>query len=161
MNENLPAVLLVDDQPKLARLVAELLKRLGFSEVDIVNDGLTALDMLRSRRYGLIFCDLDMQPIDGLDLLKQVRRTEAFESIPFIITESTITFEQVTSAYAAGVDAFLLKPYDLPLLKAKLKSVLSKPVRKKRRNSDWLPAGAPLRNTAFSDVDQPAEGGGS
>lgn len=142
MTETQPPVLLVDDQPKLARLVTELLKRLGFPEVDEANDGMTALEMMRQRKYGLVISDWDMEPIDGFQLLKQVRSDPALANIPFIITESSITFEQVTLAHMAGVDAFLLKPFDLSLLKRKLKTVLSQHMRRRPRSAELPPTTA-------------------
>jgi response regulator RpfG family c-di-GMP phosphodiesterase len=76
--------------------------------------------------------DLEMQPMDGIQLLRQVRATKEFQDIGYILTEATVTFENVSAAHFAGVDAFLLKPYDLPLLKSKLKSVLRKASRRQR-----------------------------
>lgn len=132
MDDSIPPVLIVDDQPKLARLVRELFLRLGFHDVDTVGSGPEAIEMLRSKRYGLMLCDLDMEPIDGIQLLRQVRATKELQDVGFILTEATVTFENVSAAHFAGVDAFLLKPYDLPLLKSKLKAALRKAGRRQR-----------------------------
>lgn len=132
MDDNNPPVLIVDDQPKLARLVRELFLRLGFADVDMAGNAPEALDALRAKRYGLMLVDLEMQPMDGIQLLRQVRATKEFQDVGYILTEATVTFENVSAAHFAGVDAFLLKPYDLPLLKSKLKSVLRKVARRQR-----------------------------
>jgi CheY-like chemotaxis protein len=131
------SILLVDDQPKLARLVTELLNRLGFPDVDTATDGHEALEKLRAQRFGLVISDLNMEPMDGLQLLRAIRTDKAFKNVSFILTEASITFEQVTLAHHMGADAFLLKPFDLPLFKAKMKSVLSQRGRRKERSIDW------------------------
>jgi CheY-like chemotaxis protein len=132
MHDNVPSVLIVDDQPKLARLVRELFVRLGFHDVDSVNNAPEAIDALQQKRYGLMLVDLELEPIDGIQLLRQIRATKEFQDVGFILTEATVTFENVSAAHFAGVDAFLLKPYDLPLLKSKLKTVLRKAGRRQR-----------------------------
>lgn len=136
MDDNNPSVLIVDDQPKLARLVRELFLRLGFGDVDTAGSAPEALDALRAKPYGLMLVDLEMEPMDGIQLLRQVRATKEFQDVGYILTEATVTFENVSAAHFAGVDAFLLKPYDLPLLKSKLKSVLRKVSRRQRRDAN-------------------------
>ena len=125
-------ILLVDDHAKLARLVIELLTRLGYPEVDEAREGGEALTMLGRKQYGLVISDLDMKPVDGMQLLKAIRADKALAAIPVIITESGFTFEQVNAAHHMGADAFLLKPYDLALFKSKLKSVTSRSRRRER-----------------------------
>lgn len=132
-----PAVLIIDDNAKIGRLVAEIFTRLGFSEVDTTRSGVEALDMVRNGTYGLIVCDLDLEPIDGLQILRTIKSDEHLFKIAFILTETSITFEQVTAAHAAGVDAFLLKPFDIALLKSKLKTVLRRQARRRRIVNDW------------------------
>ena len=126
-----PPILIVDDQVKLVRLVTELMNRLGFPEVDGVTDGAQALEQLRSRRYGLVISDLDMEPMDGIQLLREIRADDALLNTPFILTETSFSFEDINVAHLAGADAFILKPFDLALLKTKLKQVLNGRPRKR------------------------------
>jgi len=133
-------ILVVDDNPKLGRLVSELFNRIGFAHVDTATNGAEALEMLRTGNYGLVVSDLEMSPMDGLQLLKQVKSSEELFRTAFILTEASITFEQVTTAHAYGVDAFLLKPFDLTLLKTKLKTVLGRRARRKKIALDWASA---------------------
>lgn len=126
-----PPILIVDDQAKLLRLVTELMNRLGFPEVDGVTDGMQALELLRSRKYGLVISDLDMEPMDGIQLLREVRADDTLMTTPFILTETSFSFEDINLAHVAGADAFILKPFDLSLLKAKLKQVLNGRPRKR------------------------------
>lgn len=126
-----PPILIVDDQAKLLRLVTELMNRLGFPQVDGVSDPVEALVRLRQRKYGLVIADLDMEPMDGIQLLREVRADDALMNTPFILTETSFTFEDVNMAHLAGADAFILKPFDLALLRAKLKQVLNRRPRKR------------------------------
>ena len=134
-----PAVLIIDDNAKIGRLVAEIFYRLGFTEVDVTPSGVEGIEMIRNGHYGLIVCDLDLEPVDGLQVLRTVKSDEELFKIAFILTEVSITFEQVTAAHAAGVDAFLLKPFDIALLKSKLKTVLRRQARRRRIVNDWAP----------------------
>ncbi len=131
-----PPILIVDDQAKLLRLVTELMNRLGFPQVDGAVDGPEALMRLRERKYGLVISDLDMEPMDGIQLLREVRSDDALMNTPFILTESSFTFEDVNMAHMAGADAFILKPFDLALLKTKLKQVLNRRPRRREAQPD-------------------------
>ena len=126
-----PPILIVDDQAKLVRLVTELMNRLGFPEVEGVTDGPQALEQLRTKRYGLVISDLDMEPMDGIQLLREIRADDALHNTPFILTETSFSFEDINVAHLAGADAFILKPFDLSLLKTKLKQVLNGRPRKR------------------------------
>ncbi|GJE73733.1 MULTISPECIES: response regulator [Methylorubrum] len=140
MSDTLP-ILIVDDQPKLMRLVIELMTRLGFPEVEGVTDGPEALERLRGRRYALVISDLNMEPMDGLQLLREIRADDALMNTPFILTETSFDFEDINLAHVAGADAFILKPFDINLLKTKLKQVLN---RKPRRRDAPLPTESTL-----------------
>lgn len=132
-----PSVLIIDDNHKIGKLVVEIFNRLGFEEVEMTTSGVEGLEMIRRNEYGLIVSDLDLEPVDGLQILKAVKSDENLYKIAFILTETSITFEQVTAAHASGVDAFLLKPFDIALLKSKLKTVLRRRARRKRLVNEW------------------------
>ena len=136
-----PPILIVDDQPKLLKLVIELMNRLGFPEVEGATDAAEALEKLRARKYALVISDFDMEPVDGLQLLREIRADNALMNTPFILTEASFDFEDINVAHAAGADAFILKPFDIGLLKNKLKQVLN---RRPRRREAPLPAESTL-----------------
>ncbi|GJD49617.1 Regulator of RpoS [Methylobacterium crusticola] len=144
-----PPILIVDDQVKLVRLVAELMNRLGFPEVEGVTNGPEALEHLRARRYGLVISDLDMEPMDGIQLLREIRADDTLLNTPFILTETSFSFEDINMAHMAGADAFILKPFDLALLKTKLKQVLNGRPRKRE---------APVSPVSSLSVDFPMLG---
>lgn len=136
-----PPILVVDDQAKLLRLVVELMTRLGFPDVEGVTDAVEALERMRKRRYALVISDLEMEPMDGLQFLREIRADDALMNTPFILTETSFEFEDINVAHLAGADAFILKPFDIGLLKAKLKQVLN---RKPRRREAPLPTESTL-----------------
>jgi CheY-like chemotaxis protein len=144
-----PPILIVDDQEKLLRLVILLMNRLGFPDVEGVTDGLEALDRLRQRKYALVIADLDMEPMDGLSLLREIRADDALVNTPFILTEASFEFEDINLAHQAGADAFILKPFDMSVLKAKLKQVINRKPRKRE---------APLAAESTLSVDFPMLG---
>ena len=131
-----PPILIVDDQAKLLRLVIELMSRLGFPDVEGVSDANEALVRMRSRKYALVISDMEMEPMDGIQLLREIRADDALMNTPFILTETSFEFEDINVAHLAGADAFILKPFDIALLKTKLKQVLN---RKPRRREMPLP----------------------
>jgi CheY-like chemotaxis protein len=126
-----PPILVVDDQEKLLRLVVMLLSRIGFPDVEGATNGVEAMEKLRSRRYALVISDLDMEPMDGLALLREIRSDDALMNTPFILTESSFEFEDINLAHQAGADAFILKPFDIAVLKTKLKAVINRKPRKR------------------------------
>jgi len=115
--------------------------RLGFPEVEGVTDATEALERLRARRYALVISDLVMEPMDGLQLLREIRADDSLINTPFILTEASFDFEDINVAHMAGADAFILKPFDIALLKTKLKQVLN---RKPRRREAPLAAQSTL-----------------
>ncbi|MBX9932313.1 MAG: response regulator [Methylobacterium sp.] len=144
-----PPILIVDDQEKLLRLVILLMNRLGFPDVEGVTDGFEALERLRQRKYALVIADLDMEPMDGLSLLREIRADDTLVNTPFILTEASFEFEDINLAHQAGADAFILKPFDMSVLKAKLKQVINRKPRKRE---------APLAAESTLSVDFPMLG---
>jgi two-component system chemotaxis response regulator CheY len=115
-------VLVVDDYPMITRLLRNLLKQLGFNNVDEASDGQAALDKIRDKTYGLIISDWGMEPLSGLDLLKGLRSTG--NTVPFIMVTAESTAEKVQLARDAGVSHYIVKPFNAATLKAKMTGIL-------------------------------------
>ena len=79
------SVLVVDDYSTMIRIVRNLLKQLGFENIDDASDGSAALDKMRGKRYGLVISDWNMEPMTGYDLLKEVRADPSLAKTPFIM----------------------------------------------------------------------------
>ncbi|MCJ2006665.1 response regulator [Methylobacterium sp. J-092] len=144
-----PPILIIDDQEKLLRLIVMLMNRIGFPDVAGVTDGVVALERLRERKYALVISDLDMEPMDGISLLREIRADDALMNTPFILTETSFNFEDINVAHQAGADAFILKPFDMAVLKTKLKQVLNRKPRKRE---------APMASESTLSVDFPMLG---
>ncbi|GIX16974.1 MAG: response regulator [Alphaproteobacteria bacterium] len=117
-------ILIVDDYKTMLRIVRNLLKQLGFNNVDEATDGAMALEKLRSKKYGLIISDWNMEPMTGYELLKEVRADEQLKNTPFIMVTAESKTDNVIAAKKAGVNNYIVKPFNAATLKQKLQAVL-------------------------------------
>ena len=117
-------ILIVDDYKTMLRIIANLLRQLGFKEIDEATDGAEALSKLRNRPYGLVISDWNMEPMTGLQLLKEVRADQQLKATPFIMVTAESKTENVVAAKAAGVNNYIVKPFNAETLKKKIASVL-------------------------------------
>lgn len=116
-------VLVVDDYKTMIRIIRNLLKQLGFSDVDDAADGAQALEMLHKKRYGLVISDWNMEPMTGYELLKEVRTDDALGRMPFIMVTAESKTENVIAAKKAGVNNYIVKPFNAATLKSKIDAV--------------------------------------
>lgn len=114
-------ILVVDDYQTMVRIIRNLLKQLGFSNIDEASDGTQALEKIAAKGYGLVISDWNMEPMTGLDLLKNLRG--AGNKIPFIMVTAESKTENVMAAREAGVNNYIVKPFNADTLKMKLASV--------------------------------------
>ncbi|MBY0428357.1 MAG: response regulator [Alphaproteobacteria bacterium] len=117
-------VLIVDDYKTMLRIVNNLLKQLGFKNVYEATDGGMALGMLREKDYGLVISDWNMEPMTGLQLLKEVRADVKLKATPFIMVTAESKTENVVAAKQAGVNNYIVKPFNAETLKSKIVTVL-------------------------------------
>ena len=117
-------VLVVDDYKSMVRIVRGMLNQLGFVNIDDAPDGAAAMAMLKEKEYGLVLSDWNMQPVTGLELLKQVRAEERTKKTPFVMVTAEAKVENVIAARQAGVNNYVIKPFTLAVLKQKLTSVV-------------------------------------
>jgi two-component system chemotaxis response regulator CheY len=118
-------VLVVDDYQTMTRIIRNLLKQLGFTQIDDASDGAHALKRMRERRYGLIISDWNMQPMTGYELLKEVRANPQTAATPFIMITAESKTENVIAAKQAGVNNYIVKPFNAQTLKAKIEAVFA------------------------------------
>ena len=120
MNMN---VLIVDDYKTMLRIIENLLKQLGFKNVVQATDGSAALKILREMPVGLVISDWNMQPMTGLQLLKEVRADDRLKPTPFIMITAESKTENVIAAKQAGVSNYIVKPFNAQTLKSKIEAV--------------------------------------
>ncbi len=116
-------VLVVDDYKTMIRIIRNLLKQIGFNNVDDAADGSEALTKMRSRGYGLVISDWNMEPMTGYELLKEVRGDESLRRTPFIMVTAESKTENVIAAKKAGVNNYIVKPFNAATLKSKIGTV--------------------------------------
>ncbi len=117
-------VLVVDDYKTMLRIISNLLKQLGFKNIGEATDGTMALGMLREKEYGLVISDWNMEPMTGLQLLKEVRADAKLKGMPFIMITAESKTENVIAAKQAGVNNYIVKPFNAETLKQKIVGVL-------------------------------------
>lgn len=120
---NMP-ILIVDDYKTMLRIIRNLLKQLGFNNVDEATDGAAALQKLRDKHYDLVISDWNMEPMSGLQLLKEVRSDNKLKALPFVMITAESKSENVVAAKQAGVTNYIVKPFNAATLKTKLNAVL-------------------------------------
>jgi len=124
INQTTP-VLIVDDEIMMITLMSRILDRLGYVDVDYAADGLTALEKMRAKRYGIVICDWLMEPITGYDLLRRVRADAELRDTPFIMATTQTVMQNAIAAKSAGVSAYLLKPFTPSSLRRAIEAALS------------------------------------
>ena len=117
-------VLIVDDYNTMLRIVKNLLKQLGFNNVDEATDGSAALEKVKAKHYGLVISDWNMEPMTGIQLLREVRADAKLKGMPFIMITAESKTENVIAAKEAGVNNYIVKPFNAATLKTKLVTVL-------------------------------------
>ena len=117
-------ILIVDDYKTMLRIIRNLLKQIEFNNIDEATDGGTALEKLKDKKYGLVISDWNMQPMTGLDLLRAVRSDGGLKETPFIMITAESKTENVIAAKEAGVNNYIVKPFNAETLKSKIESVL-------------------------------------
>ncbi len=116
-------ILVVDDYNTMIRIIRNLLRQLGFEDVDDASDGSAALSKMRGKRYGLVISDWNMEPMTGFELLKQVRADAELGTTPFIMVTAESKTENVIAAKQAGVNNYIVKPFNAETLKSKIDTV--------------------------------------
>ena len=118
-------ILVVDDYQTMVRIIRNLLKQIGFENVDEASNGEVALQKIRSKRYSLIISDWNMEPITGYQLLQKVREGGPSADVPFIMVTAESKTDNVVAARRAGVSHYIVKPFNAATLKAKIDAVFA------------------------------------
>ncbi len=118
--------LVVDDFSTMRRIVRNLLKELGYSNVDEAEDGMMALSKLNSEKYDFVVSDWNMPNMDGLELLKQIRASNTLSHLPVLMVTAEAKKENIIAAAQAGASGYVVKPFTAATLDEKLSKVFEK-----------------------------------
>ena len=117
-------ILVVDDFQTMRRIIINLLRQLGFTNMIEADDGTTGWEKVQSESIDLIISDWNMPKMTGIDFLGKVRTSEAHKKIPFIMVTAEGKRENVIAAVQAGVSNYIVKPFNAMTLKEKLVKVI-------------------------------------
>lgn len=118
-------VLVVDDSATTIRILKKLLGQLGFTNVDAASDGAEAITKSRGKRYDLVISDWNMNAMSGYDFLCEVRADRSLKQMRFIMITADPKADNLTAAKEAGVNTYLIKPFDAQQLKSKIQAAFS------------------------------------
>jgi len=118
--------LVVDDFSTMRRIVRNLLKELGYSNVDEAEDGVLALQKLRSEKFDFVVSDWNMPNMDGLEMLKQIRADASLSSLPVLMVTAEAKKENIIAAAQAGASGYVVKPFTAATLDEKLSKIFEK-----------------------------------
>ena len=119
-------VLVVDDFSTMRRIVKNLLRDLGFTNIQEADDGNTALPMLQGGSFDFVVTDWNMPGMQGIDLLKAIRADANLAHIPVLLITAEAKKEQIVMAAQAGVNGYIVKPFTSATLKTKLDKIFER-----------------------------------
>jgi two-component system chemotaxis response regulator CheY len=119
-------VLTVDDSATMRRIIKNQLKQVGYDEVDEAGNGREALTLLARSRYDLLITDWNMPEMSGLELVQEIRRSE-HRALPILMVTTVAGKDEIVAALKAGVNNYVVKPFDAGTLQAKIAQVIGKP----------------------------------
>jgi two-component system, chemotaxis family, chemotaxis protein CheY len=119
-------ILVVDDFSTMRRIVKNVLKQLGYENVEEAEDGVQALSKLKTGGFGFMVSDWNMPNMDGLDLLKAVRADAAIKDLPILMVTAEAEKDKVVAAIQAGVNSYVVKPFTAEIFLEKMDKIFDK-----------------------------------
>ncbi len=119
-------ILIVDDFSTMRRIIKNLLRDLGFTNTSEADDGLTALPMLQNGNFDFLVTDWNMPGMQGIDLLKEVRKDPKLASLPVLMVTAESKRDQIVEAAQAGVNGYIVKPFTAATLKEKMEKIFER-----------------------------------
>lgn len=119
-------ILVVDDFSTMRRIIKNLLRDLGFVNMDEADDGATALPMLKSGRYDFLITDWNMPIMEGIELLKRIRADAELADLPVLMVTAEARREQIVLAAEAGVNGYIVKPFTAHTLEQKIAKIFER-----------------------------------
>jgi len=114
------SILVVDDYATMVRIIRNLLKQIGFENVDEAANGAAAYEKITTGNYGLVISDWNMEPMSGFELLQRVRQNPATADLPFIMVTAESKTDNIVAARKAGVTNYIVKPFNAQTLKSRI-----------------------------------------
>ncbi|MGM0449552.1 MAG: chemotaxis response regulator CheY [Pseudomonadota bacterium] len=125
MDKNMK-ILVVDDFSTMRRIVRNLLRDLGFNNIEEADDGNTALPMLRNGKFDFLVTDWNMPGMSGMELLQAIRADENLKNLPILMVTAEAKRDQIVAAAQAGVNGYVVKPFTAAVLKDKIEKIFER-----------------------------------
>lgn len=119
-------ILVVDDFSTMRRIIKNILKEIGYSNIDEADDGSTALEKLKGGDFDFVVTDWNMPIMPGIELLKNIRQDAKLKDLPVLMVTAEAQKENVTMAVAAGVSNYIVKPFTAAALKERIDLILER-----------------------------------
>ncbi|HDH06264.1 MAG TPA: chemotaxis protein CheY [Nitrospirae bacterium] len=119
-------ILVVDDFSTMRRIIKNLLRQIGYANIEEAEDGAQAYSKLKGNGFGFVVSDWNMPNVDGLELLKKIRSDDELKDIPVLMVTAEAEKEKVVTAIQAGVNNYIVKPFTGEVLKEKMDKILEK-----------------------------------
>ena len=119
-------ILVVDDFSTMRRIIKNILKEIGYTNVDEADDGSTALEKLKEGKFDFVVTDWNMPKMSGLELLKTIRKDAKLKKLPVLMVTAEKAEQNVKEAVAAGVSNYIVKPFTAAALEERIDLIISK-----------------------------------
>lgn len=119
-------ILVVDDFSTMRRIIRNILREIGYNNVDEADDGSTAMEKLKADTFDFVVTDWNMPNMTGIDLLKAIRQDERLKHVPVLMVTAEAAEENVVTAVQAGVNNYIVKPFTATALKERIDLILDK-----------------------------------
>jgi two-component system chemotaxis response regulator CheY len=121
-----PRFLIVDDFSTMRRIVRNLLKEIGYSNIEEAEDGAIALNMMRSGKFDFVVSDVNMPNMTGLELLKNIKADDRLKTVPVLMVTAEARKEDIVAAAQHGAAGYIVKPFTRATLEDKVHKILQK-----------------------------------
>jgi two-component system chemotaxis response regulator CheY len=119
-------ILIVDDFPTMRRIIKNLLKDLGYENVDEAEDGVMGLEKLRNGSFEFVVSDWNMPNMDGLTMLQTIRADPELKKLPVLMVTAEAKKENIVAAAQAGANGYVVKPFTAATLEEKITKIFEK-----------------------------------
>ncbi len=118
-------ILVVDDFATMRRIIKNILKQLGYTDVDEADDGNSAMGKLKAGKFDFVITDWNMPNMNGLELIQAIRADEALKATPILMVTAEAMKENIITAVKAGVNNYVVKPFTAEVMKEKIDKIFS------------------------------------
>ena len=116
-------ILIVDDMSTMRRIVTNIMKQLGFANVEEAENGQEALDKLKAESFGFVISDWNMPVMNGIELLRAIRADDKLKAIPVLMVTAEAQKQNLVEAIQAGVSNYIVKPFTAEVLQEKMNKI--------------------------------------